>query len=417
MIPNLGRSWRNFDWPMLVGVIAILAFGITCISSVNHGDAIRQVINLVPAVVAMGFFIFYGYDWLDGRPAWVIYWITVVLLLAVDLHGHAALGAQRWLQFGPMKVQPSEYAKLGLIIILAKVLSEKNVHSPEGLVQSLAVVGFPALLIFKQPDLGTSLVFGAITLAMLYWAGLAAGTIVRMLSPVFSLALCLPFVLSDDPTMHKLALAAWAVYLIGLAVWLFLNRKQHWGVPLALWLTNLASGAAIPLAWKVLKEYQKNRIRTFISPEADPLGSGYHVIQSKIAIGSGGILGKGLYHGTQTQLRFIPEQHTDFIFSVVGEELGFIAATVLVLLFFLVIFRGLLVADRAKDKFGSLLAIGVVAMLLFHVFVNIGMATGLMPVVGIPLPLMSYGGTALMTNLTAIGLLQSISMRRKKLLF
>lgn len=417
MIPNLGRSWRNFDWTMLVGVVGILAIGITSISSVNHGDAIRQLMNLIPAVVAMTFFILYGYDWLDGKAAWVIYAITLVMLVAVDVMGHSALGAQRWLTLGPIKIQPSEYAKFGLIVSLAKVLSTKNIHSPEGFLSSLAVVGVPALLIFKQPDLGTSLVFGAITMGMLFWAGLGVSTLFKMVSPVISLVLCMPFVLFDDPSVHRVTMGVVALYLAGLGAWLYLQRRNHWVVSAGVWLANLGAGLAVPLAWQILKEYQKNRIRTFINPEADPLGSGYHVIQSMIAVGSGGLFGKGLFHGTQTQLHFIPEQHTDFIFSVVGEELGFFAGAILLLLYAVVLVRGLIVANRAKDKFGSLLAIGVVSMLTFHLFVNMGMATGMMPVVGIPLPLMSYGGTALMTNLAAIGLLQSISMRHKKLLF
>ncbi|MBO9542077.1 rod shape-determining protein RodA [bacterium] len=417
MIPNLGRSWRNFDWAMFLGVVGILAIGVTSISSVNHGDAIRQLINLVPAVIAMTFFILYGYDWLDGKAAWVIYAITIIMLIAVDVTGHSALGAQRWLSIGPLKIQPSEYAKFGLIVSLAKVLSAKNIHSPEGFLSSLAVVGFPALLIFKQPDLGTSLVFAAITMGMLFWAGLSVSTLFKMVSPVISLIICMPFVLFDDPAVHQASMGVAALYLLGLGVWLYFQRRHHWILSVGIWLANLGAGLAVPLAWQILKEYQKNRIRTFINPEADPLGTGYHVIQSMIAVGSGGLFGKGLFHGTQTQLHFIPEQHTDFIFSVVGEELGFFAGAGLLALYCLVLVRGLIVANRAKDKFGSLLAIGVVSMLTFHLFVNMGMATGMMPVVGIPLPLMSYGGTALMTNLAAIGLLQSISMRHKKLLF
>lgn len=417
MIPNLGRSWRNFDLILFLGVAAILLFGLTAISSVNHGDMVRQVANMVPALIAMAFFILYGYDWLDGKPAWVFYAICILLLVAVEVMGHSALGAQRWLQLGPMKIQPSEYAKLGLIIILAKVLSEKNIHSPEGFMQSLGVVAVPWLLIFKQPDLGTSLVYGAITMGMLFWAGLPVSTLFKMVSPIVSLVVCMPFVLFDDPAVHRAVVLLMALYLGGLGLWLFMTRKQHWLVPAGVWLANLGAGLAMPLAWSILKEYQKNRIRTFINPEADPLGSGYHVIQSMIAVGSGGVFGKGLFQGTQTQLHFIPEQHTDFIFSVVGEEMGFIGGIALLALFVLVLVRGLVIADRAKDKFGSLLAIGIVTMLTFHLFVNMGMATGIMPVVGIPLPLMSYGGTALMTNFAAIGLLQSISMRRKKLLF
>ena len=417
MIPNLGRSWRHFDLFLLVGVLGVLVFGVASISSVSHGDAIRQLVNLAPAIAVMVFFIFYGHDWLEGRAGWVFYGITIAMLLAVDIHGHSALGAQRWLKLGPVKIQPSEYAKLGVIIGLSKVLSSKNLHSPEGVLSSLAVVGFPALLIFKQPDLGTSMVLGAISLGMLFWAGLTVSTIFKLLSPVFALLLCLPFVINDDPTVHQWVVGLLVLYLVGFAIWLFFERKHHWTMIAGLWFTNLVSGLAVPFAWRVLKAYQKERIRTFINPEADPLGAGYHVIQSKIAIGSGGLFGKGLYHGTQTQLHFIPEQQTDFIFSVVGEELGFISGVVLISLFLLIAFRGLLIADRAKDKFGSLMAIGIVSMFMFHVFVNIGMATGLMPVVGIPLPLMSYGGSALLTNFASMGILQSISMRRQKLQF
>mgnify|MGYP001351528709 CR=1 FL=1 len=418
LLPNPGRSWRHFDVWLMLGVIGVVSFGLVAIYSANPRAAFQQLaVNLPMALIPFGFFVLWGYNWLEGRAAWIIYGIMVALLIAVDITGHSALGAQRWLSIGPVKIQPSEYAKLGLIVILARVLSQRSVHSPEGFMIPMITVGVPFLLIFAQPDLGTSLVFVAITLGMLFWAGLPIPTLFKMVSPVVALILCMPQVLFDDPAVHRASMILWGVYLLGLGTWLWKTRKQHWLVPGGVWLANLGAGLAVPIAWGILKEYQKNRIRTFVSPEADPLGTGYHVIQSKIAIGSGGLLGKGLLEGTQTQLHFIPEQHTDFVFSVVGEELGLIGGLLMLALYLTVIIRAILIANNAKDRFGSLLASGVASMLLFHMFVNLCMAMGLMPVVGIPLPMMSYGGSALMTNLAAIGLLQAISMRRKKLLF
>ncbi len=411
------RPFRHFDGWLMLAVACLFFLGVMAISSVNPPDATRQLVNLIPGAIAALFVVLYGHDWLDGKPAWVLYGICLVMLVAVDVFGHAALGAQRWLQVGPLKIQPSEYAKLGLIIALSRALALQNVQDPRGLVRALAVVAFPALLVFKQPDLGTSLVFGAITLGMFAWAGVSLAFLFRLVSPVLALILAFPFVLVENLVIHRVVLFIVVLYLAGLGAWLVFDRRPAPVARLATWLANLGACVAVPFAWGVLKEYQKNRIRTFIDPEADPLGAGYHVIQSKIAIGSGGLTGRGLFHGTQTQLHFIPEQHTDFIFSVVGEELGFLVSLAMLAAFVTVLVRGLIIADRARDRFASLLAVGIVTMLGFHMFVNLGMATGIMPVVGIPLPFMSYGGTALMTNLAAVGILQSISMRRQRGLY
>ncbi|MEB3186947.1 MAG: rod shape-determining protein RodA [bacterium] len=411
------RPFRHFDGWLMLAVACLFLLGILAITSVNPPDATRQIVNLVPGALAALFLVLYGHDWLDGKPAWVIYAICLVMLVAVDVFGHSALGAQRWLQLGPLKIQPSEYAKLGLIVALSRALALQNIQDPRGLTRAMAVVAFPALLVFKQPDLGTSLVFGAITLGMLAWAGVSMAFLFRLVSPVLALILSFPFVLVNQPVVHRVVLWAVVLYLAGLGLWLWLDRRPAPLARLVTWFANLGASAAVPFAWAVLKEYQKNRIRTFIDPEADPLGAGYHVIQSKIAIGSGGLTGRGLFHGTQTQLHFIPEQHTDFIYSVVGEELGFLISLGMIAAYVTVLVRGLIIADRARDRFGSLLAVGIVTMLGFHMFVNLGMATGIMPVVGIPLPFMSYGGTALMTNLAAIGILQSISMRRQRGLY
>lgn len=405
------RIWRDFDWPLFFAVVVTLAFGLTAIHSATHAlsgqaDFTRQLLNLVPAGILMFTLLLTGYQWLS-KSGYFVYAFTLLLLLVVAFAGHSSLGAQRWINLGFMTIQPSEYAKLGVIIILAKHLSEKNVHSPEGFFKALAFVGIPALLVFKQPDLGTSLVFGAITLGMLYWAGLPGSAIFKLVSPLVSLLLrlaCWPL---------------WVAYMIGFAIYLFVSRRQqqHWSLPVGTWGLNLAAGLVAPFINHFLKDYQRKRLTIFLNPEADPLGAGYHIIQSKIAIGSGGLFGKGLFHGTQTQLHFIPEQHTDFIFSVIGEELGLIGCIAILAAFLVIILRGIHIAQRASDRFGSLLAIGITTMLLFHLTVNVGMATGIMPVTGIPLPLVSYGGSALMTNLCAIGLLESIAMRRRKLFF
>ncbi|HBN08874.1 MAG TPA: rod shape-determining protein RodA [Cyanobacteria bacterium UBA8530] len=404
-----GRIWRAFDWPLLGGTLVVLAFGLVAIHSATHGssgqaDFGRQVLNLLPATLLMALILFLSYQWL-ARSAYFVYGITVLLLLIVLFAGHSSLGAQRWINLGFMTMQPSEYAKLGLIVILAKLLSEKNIQSPEGFLQSLFVLAIPAALVFKQPDLGTTLVFGAITLGMFYWAGLPVSSIFKLMSPFLSLLLRL------------IGLPYWLFFVVALGGWLIWSRRQHWGVPITIWLGNLGAGLMGPHFVGLLKEYQKKRLTIFLNPESDPLGAGYHIIQSKIAIGSGGFWGKGLFHGTQTQLHFIPEQHTDFIFSVIGEELGFIGCAFVILAFLVIVLRGIRIAENASDRFGSLLAIGISSMLLFHVLVNVGMATGIMPVTGIPLPLMSYGGSALMTNLAAIGLLESIAMRQRKIFF
>ncbi|MEB3235994.1 MAG: rod shape-determining protein RodA [Candidatus Sericytochromatia bacterium] len=402
------RHWRQFDPWLLLAVFGIVGVSLACIHSVTHGghkaDFGAQAALFGPALALALLLAVSGYHWLRGAAPF-IYGLNIVGLLSVMLFGHTALGAQRWISIAGVKFQPSEFAKLALIVTLSRVLSEKSIHATDGLLTVLGTVLIPALLIFKQPDLGTSLVYGAIAVGMTFWAGLPVSVLFKMASPLLG-AVC-----------YHLGPWVFCGYLAALAGWLIWSRKGHKVLPLAVWLANLLAGVGADKVWNLLKEYQKQRILTFLDPEADPLGAGYHVIQSKIAIGSGGWLGKGFMQGTQTQLHFIPEQHTDFIFSVVGEELGFAGGLVLMLLYAVVLGRGLLVAMQAQDRFGALLCIGVVTMLGFHVIVNLGMAMGLLPVVGIPLPMMSFGRTALVTNMLAIGLIEAVAMRRRKLMF
>jgi rod shape determining protein RodA len=289
--------------------------------------------------------------------AYIIYGLSMMLLVAVLFLGHGE--TNRWLDLGVFNVQPSEIAKLALIIILAKYFSDRPSRK-EGLgFRDLLIPGLimvvPFLLVAKEPDLGTAMV-----LALIF----ASITLTIKVKPRV---------------------------IIGL---------------------TLMAAAVFPFAWKGLKTYQKARLLSFIMPGADPHGSGYHVMQSKIAIGSGGFFGKGFLKGTQGKLLFLPEHYTDFIFSVFAEEWGLLGAMVVLTLFFVLILRGLNTAENSRDRFGFLLSLGISAMFFWHIIINLGMVSGLMPVVGVPLPFISYGGSFMLTSMAAIGILLSIRMRR-----
>lgn len=338
---------------------------------------------------------------------WPIYALTCLSLLAVKFVGTSALGAQRWITILGFNVQPSEFAKLGLILSLAALLHHQPANSVFRVIKTLLITALPWGLVFIQPDLGTSLVFGAITLGMLYWGGANGGWIVLMLSPLISaIALNIPL-----PTVLLVAFWIGWTLLMGLIAWLTLPRR--WLSAILSMGINLSAATLGHIAWGFLQDYQRDRLTLFLDPDKDPLGGGYHLIQSRIAIGAGQIFGKGLNHGTQTQLNFIPEQHTDFIFSAVGEELGLIGCLLLLLGFWIICVRLVRVAMAASDRFGSLICIGILSMILFQVAINIGMTTGLAPVTGIPLPWLSYGRSALLTNFIAIGIAEAIASQSK----
>jgi rod shape determining protein RodA len=272
--------------------------------------------------------------------------------------GRTTSGSQRWLPLGFISFQPSELAKIGLILVMARFFTEKELaqgYSLRDLAIPFLLLALPALLVFKQPDLGTVVLLGFIFLSILIFMGVRARA----------------------------------------------------------WLTlGAACAIAAPIFWFFLKDYQKTRLRVFLDPELDPLKTGYHITQSKIAVGSGGFWGKGFLKGTQSQLHFLPEQHTDFVFSVWAEEWGFVGSFVLLFLLLFLVSRGLKIASNSKDRGGAVLAIGVSAMIFWQAFINIGMVVGIVPVVGVPLPLFSYGGTSLVTTLIGIGILMNVSMRR-----
>jgi rod shape determining protein RodA len=360
--------------------VAIVGLGLVTIASAtqvtsvpgepNLGFVWKQLLGIALGTGTFLFFLFWRYEELTKYTR-LVYVVNLGMLLAVLLVGHAAMGAQRWIQIGSFLFQPSEFAKLAVIIGLAAFLTEREgrLERFRDLLPVFAYVGLPTLLILAQPDLGTALVFVAITVGMLYIAGAR------------------PLVLGAVTLGGLGAVIAW--------IWAHLN----YGV------------------WIPLKDYQITRLTIFLDPWADFQGAGYHMIQSQIAIGAGGLWGRGLFSGSQNQLHFLPEQHTDFIFSVLAEEFGFVGVVVLLTLFFIVVYRGIRIAAQAKDQFGTLLAAGIVSMLTFHVLTNVGMAIGIMPVTGLPLPLFSYGVNSMIVTLAALGLLCNVWLRRQVIVF
>ncbi len=336
---------------------------------------------------------------------WITYAITNIALIAVIIIGVAANGAQSWISIGSFNIQPSEFAKVGLIITLAALLHQKQATTIPVVLKIFAVTAVPWVLIMLQPDLGTGLVFAAITLGMLYWANMPPGWLILIISPLVSAILA---------NVLPVGWIIWAVAM-GLIAWFTLPLRFI--ATIVAIAVNIVAGQLSGVLWGLLKDYQKDRLTLFLEPEKNPLGGGYQLIQSRIAIGSGELFGRGLHQGTQTQLNFIPEQHTDFIFSAVGEEFGFIGSLFVLLAFWIICFRLVIIACQAKENFGSLLAVGMLSMIAFQVIVNICMTVGLAPITGIPLPWLSYGRSALLTNFIGLGLVESVANYRPKKTF
>ncbi|MEL6223796.1 MAG: rod shape-determining protein RodA [Cyanobacteria bacterium J06626_14] len=406
---SLTQPWQEIDGFLLLLLVALMSIGGLMIHStqINGGESTYWWQQLVMGVIGMAIALFIAQCRYENlmRWRWFIYGLTNVSLLAVMLVGTEALGAQRWISVGGFYVQPSEFAKLGVIVTLAGVLHQQTASTIASIVKVLLITSVPWALVFLQPDLGTSLVFGAIVLAMLYWANANPGWLVLLISPLISAIL------------FNLYLPIWFFWVGGMVAIAWSSLPWKWSGMLGAAVINLVSGKLGEVLWGLLKDYQKNRLILFLDPTKDPLGGGYHLIQSRIAIGAGQLWGRGLHEGTQTQLNFIPEQHTDFIFSAIGEELGFFGAIIVVAIYWLICLRLIIIAQNAKDNFGSLIAIGVLAMILFQVFVNIGMTIGLAPITGIPLPWLSYGRSAILSNCMAVGLVEAIMNHRHRLRF
>ncbi|WP_035984594.1 rod shape-determining protein RodA [Leptolyngbya sp. KIOST-1] len=406
---SLLASWQGVDWVLLALPVVLTAFGAIVIHSTQRNtETVAYGLNHgVLGLIGLGLALWIArvrYENLLNWQ-WIIYAVINLLLLAVIFIGTVGLGAQRWISIGGFHVQPSEFAKLGMIITLAAMLSRRDASTLWGVVTAVGVTALPWLLVFIQPDLGTSLVFGVITLAMLYWANCNPGWLVLFVSPLVAAIL------------FHLLLPGWLVWSLTMGLIAWFTLPWRWFSTVMATAVNLVAGKLGDIFWNLLQDYQKDRLVLFLDPHKDPLGGGYHLIQSRIAIGAGKLFGQGWGQGTQTQLNFIPEQHTDFIFSAVGEEWGFVGSMVLIAVYWLICFRLVIIAQNAKDDFGSLLVIGVLAMITFQVVVNIGMTIGLAPITGIPLPWLSYGRSALLTNFIALGIVESVANFRHRLKF
>jgi rod shape determining protein RodA len=363
------RPWyTRFNWPLAIAPVLLTVLGVVFIHSATLHEPYaadewhKQLIYALIGIAMMVGAAFVDYR-LWRRWALPLYVVMLGLLVFIAFKGHSALGAARWIAIGPFQFQPSEPAKVILAIVIAALLCRGTFRKLQEIALPLLAVALPAVLILKQPDLGTTLVIGAILTAELFFG----------LPNLFDFGLYIG------------AIATAAAYVLS---------SDH-----------------------ILKPFQRARLLVFLDPKMDPQGVGYNLNQAKIAVGSGELFGKGLFHGTQTQLNFVPENSRDFIFTALGEEAGFVGALVLLALYVVAIGFALKAIFAAKDRFGVLLAVGLVAMLAFHIIVNVGMTIGIMPITGIPLPFMSYGGSALMTDYVAVGILLNIVLQKDRLIF
>ncbi len=404
----LPQRRQGIDYPLLLLALLLTTFGIAMVFSAGQTDAPGFVANLWRRQLAWFgvslvacFVVSRGSVRLLEWSAWPLYLVScalLVLVLFVGTGAGTAASVKGWLSIGGVRIgQPAELAKLATTLMLARVLAAQRDH-PRALVElwrPLLVVGVPWILVMAQPDLGTGIVFIGICFAMLFWAGVTWPVLLMLASPGISLVLA----------FSTGAWGAWFFLLFALMLW----YRPHLLEGVALMLANVSMGIVAPILWEQLKPYQQRRLLVFLDPSIDPRNAGYHVMQSKVAIGSGGLFGKGFTLGSQKRLQFLPERHTDFIFSVVGEELGFIGVTIALSLFLALFLRSTRVATRANDAFPSLLAFGVVSAWVIHVTVNVGMTLSLMPVTGIPLPFFSYGGSFLLVSWISVAVLLRIS--------
>ena len=357
---TLGQKAWQIHWTFVVLICCIAAIGVTMLYSAGNGNfdpwASRQLVRFVAGLGALVVVLIDIRIWL--RHAYVLYLLTLALLGVVEVAGSAGMGARRWIDLGFLTIQPSELMKLTIVLALARYFhgcSVEDVSRLRNLIVPLFIVAAPAALVTRQPDLGTAL--------MLVFVG------------------------------------AGMMFLAGVRIWKFA-------------VVGLAAVASVPVAWQFLRDYQKQRVLTFFDPESDPLGAGYHIIQSKIALGSGGLFGKGLLQGTQSHLSFLPEMQTDFIFTMLAEEFGLTGGLALLALYTLILIYGIAISARCRSQFGRLVGMGATLTFFLYVFINIAMVMGLIPVVGVPLPLISYGGTAMLTVLIGFGLLMNVYVHR-----
>jgi rod shape determining protein RodA len=411
------RRRRRLDFALLLSAVALWVFGIFLVYSATHihetgalvGLYKQQIIWVSMALLIIMLLISIPCRFIF-QCSYLVYGLSLALLFFAVVSGVVVMGAERWVSIGGIRMQPSEFAKIGLLLALARYLSENPVslHKLPTFIAPCIMILVPFALVLKQPDLGTALVFCTMALPMFYWSNLALLDVFYIVSPAISLVLsAIPLLMSynSGESWGVLETVPWGVFFLIVIAVLYFTRS-----PVFLWAGviagNIMSATVVTILWgSVLKDYQKARITSFMNPQADPFGAGYQVIQSQIAVGSGHVFGKGYLQGTQSKLSFLPEQHTDFIFSVLGEQFGIVGCSLVLCVFIFMIMRGLMITRNCRNRFINLLAVGCSAILCFHVFVNIAITLGIMPVTGLPLPFLSYGGSFTITVAILVGLL------------
>ena len=415
------RYFHDFDWLILLSAILVMALGLLMLYSIEHvpaefrdtvqpaktGAFDRQLVWVAAGLAAMAVACFIPYRYYEGMAV-VTYGVGLLLLVAV-LFMPASKGAHRWIRLGTFNLQPSEFMKIAVIFLLARFLAEKRNRASDArvLAVSAAIVLVPFLLVVKEPDLGSALVYFALLFPILYWRGLDEGLLILFMTPLASAFLTIYSATAMEGGGYPLLLLLFFIVLLVYAY----RRRRDIARSVALIAVNLGVMLLVPAAWSRLQPYQQQRILAFLRPESDILGSGWQVYQSKLAIGSGGFMGKKFLHGTHKLLAFLPERHSDFIYSVISEELGFLGGLTVIALFTIIIIRGLYLATKVKNRFASIAAVGICAYFAFHGIINIGMTTGLTPVTGLPLPFMSYGGSSMVVSCFLLGVLLNFSMR------
>jgi rod shape determining protein RodA len=399
----------KIDFKILIPFLGLVLISLLSVYSATnlpgqYSIFVKHVLWIFSGLLVALFFYFFPVQKLIRLSVW-LYILSTIFLVIVLFIGKKTSGSESWIQVGRFQFQPSEFAKFTTILILAYFLSRRNVEPDRiiTLIVSAVLTLIPIFLVILQPDLGTAIVFGSIFLGVTFWAGVPAFWLILILSPMVVIL------------ASFLSMKIFIIALILTTLVFILIRRSLILTFLIIALNLMVGLTSEHIYHKVLKPHQQKRIATFLNPSSDPLGAGYNVIQSKIAIGSGGLTGKGFLKGTQTQLRFVPAQWTDFIFCVPAEEFGFIGSAIILILYFILLWRILNLASILKQRFASLVAIGIFSTWAFHVVVNIGMTLGLLPVIGIWLPFLSYGGSAMWMNMAMVGLLLNFYANRREL--
>ena len=400
--------FKNLDFVLIALTLFLLTIGLLTVYSATYipGKESNVFFTKQLTFAIFGFILMLISAYLPfailQRFSYFFYAVSIFLLILVFFIGVKGYGAERWLAFGAIKIQPSELAKLATVLAVASYLSrrEADINKLPDLAVVLAMILLPFALIIRQPDLGTSLVFLALLFPLLFWAGLNWFSLFILFAPAITILVSFNFY----------SFLIWMLIIIAI---LFISRKKIF-ILTAVFLLHIAVGFATPQIWDSLRPYQQKRILTFANPEADPKGAGYQIIQSKVAIGSGSMWGKGYLQGSQTHLKFLPAQHTDFIFSVIAEERGFFGTAVVLSLFLALLLYMLYLATIVNSLFSSIVISGITTIYLFHIVINVGMTVGLAPVTGLPLPFISYGGSFLLVILLMMGIVLNLVRNRYK---